>query len=98
MRLRVERIKRWNGTYCSSSTTLASSPDGQYADLQYRRRLSTLLSVDDMVRRLVDTLTRAGRLNSTFIFYSSDNGACVRGYSGLHAFALHTAVDCLTLV
>lgn len=56
-----------------------SSPDDhQYADLQYRRRLSTLLSVDDMVRRLVATLTRAGRLNSTFIFYSSDNGACVR--------------------
>lgn len=50
-------------------------PDRQrYADLHYRRRLSTLLSVDDMVARIVATLQAGGRLQDTFIFYTSDNG------------------------
>ncbi|XP_046573862.1 N-acetylglucosamine-6-sulfatase-like [Haliotis rubra] len=40
----------------------------------YRRRWRTLLSVDDMVEDLVNTLEAKGLLSNTFIFFSSDNG------------------------
>lgn len=40
----------------------------------YRKRLETLLSVDDMVAGTIDTLNKTGQLNNTVIIFTSDNG------------------------
>jgi N-acetylglucosamine-6-sulfatase len=38
------------------------------------KRLRSMLAVDEMVGRLVDTLRRKGELKNTYIFFTSDNG------------------------
>ncbi|CAG5115312.1 unnamed protein product [Candidula unifasciata] len=43
-------------------------------DDDFRNRWRTLLSVDDMVDDVVNTLKATGQLDNTYIFYSSDNG------------------------
>jgi N-acetylglucosamine-6-sulfatase len=43
-------------------------------DLQYRQRRQSLLAVDDMVKRIIDTLRDTGQLDSTYVVFSSDNG------------------------
>ena len=40
----------------------------------YQARTEALLSVDDIVARVVDILKNANQLNNTYIIYSSDNG------------------------
>lgn len=40
----------------------------------YRQRLRSLLSVDEMVGRLVETLREGGELEDTYIAFTSDNG------------------------
>jgi N-acetylglucosamine-6-sulfatase len=40
----------------------------------YRRRLQTLLAVDEMVERLVQALAARGELDSTYLWLTSDNG------------------------
>ncbi|XP_038061559.1 N-acetylglucosamine-6-sulfatase-like isoform X1 [Patiria miniata] len=40
----------------------------------FRKRWRTLLSVDDMVKNIVDTLDSRKLLDSTYIIFSSDNG------------------------
>lgn len=45
-----------------------------YLDEFQRCRLRALQVVDDMIGRLVDKLDKAGVLDNTFIFYSTDNG------------------------
>lgn len=45
-----------------------------FLDNAYRRRWQTLLSVDDMVEKLVKKLESIKELNNTYIFYTSDNG------------------------
>lgn len=37
-------------------------------------RWQTLLSVDDLVERIVKTLREQGHLDNTYIFFTSDNG------------------------
>lgn len=37
-------------------------------------RWQTLLSVDDLVERIVKTLKAQGHLDNTYIFFTSDNG------------------------
>ena len=46
----------------------------EWLDLLYRRRLQTLLYVDDMLRELVGDLKAAGVWNNTYFVMSSDNG------------------------
>uniref|UniRef100_A0A4X2M5Y6 Glucosamine (N-acetyl)-6-sulfatase n=1 Tax=Vombatus ursinus TaxID=29139 RepID=A0A4X2M5Y6_VOMUR len=46
----------------------------QFLDEAFRKRWQTLLSVDDLVEKLVRRLDFHGELNDTFIFYTSDNG------------------------
>lgn len=41
---------------------------------QYRRRRESLLSVDDMVERVINALQAAGKLSNTYIIFTSDNG------------------------
>ena len=40
----------------------------------YRKRLQSMLAVDDMIGRLVDALRKNGELDNTYIFFTSDNG------------------------
>uniref|UniRef100_UPI0037E96728 glucosamine (N-acetyl)-6-sulfatase (Sanfilippo disease IIID), b n=1 Tax=Semicossyphus pulcher TaxID=241346 RepID=UPI0037E96728 len=45
-----------------------------YLDDAFRKRWQTLLSVDDMVDKLVKKLDSLKELDNTYIFYTSDNG------------------------
>ena len=40
----------------------------------YRKRLQSMLAVDDMIGRLVDALRESGELENTYIVFTSDNG------------------------
>jgi arylsulfatase A-like enzyme len=40
----------------------------------YRRRLESLLAVDEMVKEVVEALEASGELDNTFIVFTSDNG------------------------
>lgn len=46
----------------------------KFLDDAFRRRWQTLLSVDDLVEKLVKRLDSTGELDNTYIFYTSDNG------------------------
>ena len=48
----------------------------QIADMEdlYRKRLQSMLAVDDMIGRLVGTLRNSGELENTYFFFTSDNG------------------------
>lgn len=43
-------------------------------DALYRRRLQSMLAVQDLVQTLVETLRETGQLDNTYIVFSSDNG------------------------
>ena len=45
-----------------------------FIDLLHRRRLQTLATVDDIVAEVVAALAATGRLENTYIIYTSDNG------------------------
>ncbi len=51
-----------------SADTIAKTDDW------HRRRVQTLLAVDEMVGKLVETLRQRGALDRTYIFFTSDNG------------------------
>jgi N-acetylglucosamine-6-sulfatase len=51
-----------------------SDEDISSIDDLYRKRLGTMLAVDDMVGSLVRELEADGQLDNTFIFFTSDNG------------------------
>jgi N-acetylglucosamine-6-sulfatase len=44
------------------------------AEELYRKRLQSMLAVDEMIGRLVDALEESGELENTYIFFTSDNG------------------------
>jgi N-acetylglucosamine-6-sulfatase len=43
-------------------------------DELYRKRLQSMLAVDEMIGRLIEDLRTSGRLDNTYIFFTSDNG------------------------
>jgi N-acetylglucosamine-6-sulfatase len=43
-------------------------------DAVYRRRLQSMLAIEDLVERLIETLRVTHQLENTYIFFSSDNG------------------------
>ncbi len=43
-------------------------------DELYRRRLQSLLAVDDMIEKIIRSLDARHQMTNTFIFFSSDNG------------------------
>ena len=46
----------------------------QQIDELYRRRLRSLLAVEEMVGSLISTLQTTGTLDNTYVFFASDNG------------------------
>ncbi|CAJ0936371.1 unnamed protein product, partial [Ranitomeya imitator] len=54
--------------------TPMSNDSIQFLDDAYRKRWQTLLSVDDLVEKLLKQLQARGELDNTFIFFTSDNG------------------------
>uniref|UniRef100_H2YLW8 Sulfatase N-terminal domain-containing protein n=1 Tax=Ciona savignyi TaxID=51511 RepID=H2YLW8_CIOSA len=45
-----------------------------YSDNAFRSRWRTLLSVDDLVEKVINALSSTNQLNNTFVIFSSDNG------------------------
>ena len=45
-----------------------------YAEDLYRKRMQSMLAVDDMIGRLVGELRKSGELDNTYFFFTSDNG------------------------
>jgi len=45
-----------------------------YIDALYRKRLQSMLGVEDMLQTIVDALRRTGQLDNTYIVFTSDNG------------------------
>jgi arylsulfatase A-like enzyme len=45
-----------------------------HIDDLYRRRLRTLLAVDEMIERLLQAIAARGELDATYVFFTSDNG------------------------
>jgi arylsulfatase A-like enzyme len=48
--------------------------DPGVVEASYRRRREAMLAVDDMIKRVVDTLEETGKLDNTYIIVTSDNG------------------------
>jgi N-acetylglucosamine-6-sulfatase len=46
----------------------------QNIDEFYRRRLQSMLGVEDLVSDIIDTLAATGQLENTYIFFTADNG------------------------
>lgn len=55
-------------------TPLLTKSEVADIDDQYRKRRQSLLAVDEMVKGLIDTLQATGQLDSTYVFFASDNG------------------------
>ena len=53
---------------------ILSTADAQAIDVEYAKRMRSLLSVDDMVLALFETLSRHGEWDRTFVVFSSDHG------------------------
>src|SRR5215217_1404299 len=51
-----------------------SEDEASNIDSRYRKRLNSMLAVDEMVGSLVEELEAAGELDNTYIFFTSDNG------------------------
>ncbi|MEU5866105.1 MULTISPECIES: sulfatase [unclassified Nonomuraea] len=51
-----------------------SQEDIDRVDERHRRRLRSMLGVDDLVRSVVETLRASGKLDNTYIVFTSDNG------------------------
>ncbi len=51
-----------------------SNEDKEVVDVFFRRRVLAALSVDDLVKAVVDDLSAAGKLDNTYIVLTSDNG------------------------
>jgi N-acetylglucosamine-6-sulfatase len=78
--LRAPRTPSWNeadlsdkpAPYRDAPPLTPANVD--YLDRLYRRRIQTLQAVDEMVARLVAALAEEGRLDDTYLFFTSDNG------------------------
>ncbi|XP_063303134.1 N-acetylglucosamine-6-sulfatase [Pelobates fuscus] len=54
--------------------TPMSNTSMQFLDNAFRKRWQTLLSVDDLVEKLLKELETRDELNNTYVFFTSDNG------------------------
>ncbi len=56
------------------NTGRVSVEEASEIDERYRKRLESMLAVDEMVAAFVEELEAAGELDDTYIFFTSDNG------------------------
>jgi arylsulfatase A-like enzyme len=49
-------------------------PQVEYLDTHYRKRLQSMLALDETVGAVIKELERTGQLNNTYIIFTSDNG------------------------
>lgn len=75
------RTPRWNATVADThwlqdvkAVYTMDDNAAEFSDLVYRRRLQTLLTVDDIVSSVVNRIAEAGQLNNTYFVYTADNG------------------------
>lgn len=76
---KAPRLPNWNFVSLDKQWILRRKEkmDAQkmdFVDLLHRRRLQTLLSVDDSVAKIFHTLQSLGIENETYIFFTSDHG------------------------
>ncbi|MDH5682456.1 MAG: sulfatase, partial [Spirochaetota bacterium] len=45
-----------------------------YIDREYKKQLQTLLSVDEMISKIINYLEKTDQIDNTYIFFLSDNG------------------------
>jgi N-acetylglucosamine-6-sulfatase len=60
--------------YVVSSLKRISEEEASAIDDYYRKRLESMLAVDEMVDSLIRELEAAGKLDNTYIFFTSENG------------------------
>src|SRR5262249_45513327 len=78
--LRAPRTPSWNEADVSDKPAAyrgfppLAPDDVTYIDRLYRRRIQTLQAVDEMVARVVAALAARGRLDDTYVVFTSDNG------------------------
>ena len=53
---------------------LLSDKEQAQIDQDYRKRIQTMQSVEDLIENVINTLRTTGRLDNTYIVFSSDNG------------------------
>ncbi|KAK3750356.1 hypothetical protein QZH41_010274 [Actinostola sp. cb2023] len=75
----VEIIPNWNFVSLDKHWIVRATPEMDrqkiaFADLLYRKRLQTLLSVDDSIQRVYNMLKDTGTLDNTYMFLLSDHG------------------------
>lgn len=78
------RTPNWNVSGADKHWLVAAQPPMSQAmanasDEHHNRRLRSLLSVDDILAAVIETLTAAGVLDNTYIIYTSDHGEGWRG-------------------
>jgi arylsulfatase A-like enzyme len=56
------------------SRPLLDQMDIDRVDKRYRERMRAMLGVDDLVGTVIETLRATGKLDNTYIFFTSDNG------------------------
>jgi len=76
---KAPRLPNYNYTSLDKHWLLRNTPPlnnvtERFTDVLYRKRLQTLLSVDDTVEKLYNMLKRANQLNNTYFVFSSDHG------------------------
>ncbi|MER6576555.1 sulfatase [Nonomuraea sp. NPDC001023] len=57
-----------------SSLPSLTQEDIDRVDERHRRRLRSMLGVDDLVRSVIEALQASGKLDNTYIIFTSDNG------------------------
>ena len=79
--IRMPRTPNWNEADISDKPrwlrdffTAFTQDNENGIDFLFQQRARSLLSVDEMVARVVDELTALGELDKTYIFFTSDNG------------------------
>jgi arylsulfatase A-like enzyme len=60
-------------SWISDNPSLNPEQEARAQEL-YRKRLQSMLAVDDMIGRLVDALEESGELDNTYLVFTSDNG------------------------
>jgi arylsulfatase A-like enzyme len=78
--LQAPRIPSWNESDVSDKPSWVRSlptlnlDQIRGIDKLYRKRRQTLLSVDEMVQNVIQTLADTGELSNTYVMFTSDNG------------------------